>query len=641
MAYQGINTGTTPNDGTGDTLVAGGVKINSNFTEIYNLLGNGTTLSVGVVSAITAGTNVSLNTTTGNVTVSALTPVSIATTDVDISRNLKVAGITTLGVTTVTSFLTAGITTLGSQGGVTTTGGDLYVGGDLHVLDDIFYDEVTGRNINITGVGTITTFKTDDATVNSSLSIGSTQILSSSRQLSNIVGLDSTTTATIENAIAQDPISFPHLLVSGATTTTTLNVAGLATFAQVTNFGASLFDGVVTMGSSILMPVDRAIIFDSKLEILQDDTEGSIINDKIGSVKIKHANSTVFETTGAGVSITGVCTAASFSGDVNTSALVVSGVSTLGVVTGATYYGNGANLTGIARTDNIIADSLVVSGVSTLGVVTGATYYGNGSEITDAKWVVSNNGSSNYTITGIGLTQTANQPALHLLKGNKYEFEINVGAAHPFQIRESNGGSAYNTGVENNGAAAGIVTFRVPMNAPDKLFYQCTVHAGMGNTIYTVGGNTTTSSVGVGTTANIRTNTLVVTGVSTVGIVTGATYFGDASDITHSSWTLGADGSSHYQFTGPGGLSATADPVIYLARGQNYEFVNNMGAHPFEIRSSNGGSAFSTGVTNNAVSNGTLRFEVPFSAPNSLYYQCTSHAGMGGTIVIYPNLFTV
>ena len=131
--------------------------------------------------------------------------------------------------------------------------------------------------------------------------------------------------------------------------------------------------------------------------------------------------------------------------------------------------------------------------------------------------------------------------------------------------------------------------------------------------------------VGVGTTSNVGTNTLVVSGVSTLGVVTGATYFGDASDITHSSWTLGADGSSHYQFTGPGGLSATADPVIYLARGQNYEFVNNMGPHPFEIRSSNGGSAFSTGVTNNAVSNGTLRFEVPFSAPNSLYYQCTSH----------------
>ena len=70
MAYQGINTGATPNDGTGDTLVDG-VKINSNFTELYNLIGDGSTLAVGIVTVITAGTNVSINTSTGNVTVSA------------------------------------------------------------------------------------------------------------------------------------------------------------------------------------------------------------------------------------------------------------------------------------------------------------------------------------------------------------------------------------------------------------------------------------------------------------------------------------------------------------------------------------------------------------------------------------------
>lgn len=100
MAYQGINTGTTPNDGTGDTLVDGGIKINSNFQEVYNLIGDGSTLAVGVVTVISAGTNVAVNTSTGSVQISAPTPVSIATTDVDISRNLKAVGITTLGIVT-------------------------------------------------------------------------------------------------------------------------------------------------------------------------------------------------------------------------------------------------------------------------------------------------------------------------------------------------------------------------------------------------------------------------------------------------------------------------------------------------------------------------------------------------------------
>tara|TARA_R100000005_G_C4938933_1_gene164411 strand:+ start:190 stop:927 length:738 start_codon:yes stop_codon:yes gene_type:complete len=47
MARLGISTGTTPNDGTGDTLIAGAVKINKNFEEIYSAIGNGTTIFAG------------------------------------------------------------------------------------------------------------------------------------------------------------------------------------------------------------------------------------------------------------------------------------------------------------------------------------------------------------------------------------------------------------------------------------------------------------------------------------------------------------------------------------------------------------------------------------------------------------------
>jgi hypothetical protein len=46
MAYQGISTGTVANDGLGDSLLTGAVKINSNFTEIYTALGDGSTLNL-------------------------------------------------------------------------------------------------------------------------------------------------------------------------------------------------------------------------------------------------------------------------------------------------------------------------------------------------------------------------------------------------------------------------------------------------------------------------------------------------------------------------------------------------------------------------------------------------------------------
>ena len=45
MAKQTIGLGTTANDGTGDTVRAGGDKVNDNFTELYNALGNGTTIA--------------------------------------------------------------------------------------------------------------------------------------------------------------------------------------------------------------------------------------------------------------------------------------------------------------------------------------------------------------------------------------------------------------------------------------------------------------------------------------------------------------------------------------------------------------------------------------------------------------------
>jgi len=143
-----------------------------------------------------------------------------------------------------------------------------------------------------------------------------------------------------------------------------------------------------------------------------------------------------------------------------------------------------------------------------------------------------------------------------------------------------------------------------------------------------------------------------VTNVDSVGIITAqsgiiatggnivvasGTYEGDASNIVSGKWTLGANGTNHYTFTGIGFTVTTDDPEITLQRGMVYQFVNSMGAHPFRIQSTVNGSAgteYNNGVTNNNVSNGTLTFKVPFDAPSKLYYQCTAHNAMGGTINI-------
>ena len=53
MAYQSLGLGSSAGDGTGDTIRAGGDKINDNFSEIYTLLGTGTALTSGISATAT------------------------------------------------------------------------------------------------------------------------------------------------------------------------------------------------------------------------------------------------------------------------------------------------------------------------------------------------------------------------------------------------------------------------------------------------------------------------------------------------------------------------------------------------------------------------------------------------------------
>ena len=96
----------------------------------------------------------------------------------------------------------------------------------------------------------------------------------------------------------------------------------------------------------------------------------------------------------------------------------------------------------------------------------------------ETTFAVVNGGSSQYAFTGDGFSSSANNPTLYLTRGKTYKFNVNA-SGHPFQIRVSNGGSAYNDGVINNGAQVGSVFFTPDMDAPNSLVYQCTNHSGM------------------------------------------------------------------------------------------------------------------------------------------------------------------
>ena len=146
MAKQVIGIGTTANDGTGDSLRVSAEKSNDNFTEVYTLLGDGATLPSGIVTTLTAGTNVTLSGSTGNVTINAsITGGSTA----EVSANtLVVTGVSTLGVIT-------GATSLGVVDVFATTLTGNLTGNVTGNVTGNLTGDVTGDGSNLTGITTL------------------------------------------------------------------------------------------------------------------------------------------------------------------------------------------------------------------------------------------------------------------------------------------------------------------------------------------------------------------------------------------------------------------------------------------------------------------------------------------------------
>ena len=124
--------------------------------------------------------------------------------------------------------------------------------------------------------------------------------------------------------------------------------------------------------------------------------------------------------------------------------------------------------------------------VTTTGAAQGDVVYYNGTAWVlqngpVTRWNLGTNGAQDYTFSGPGFPTTTNDPVLYLSRGQTYVFVNGGGSTHPFEIRDSHGGSAYSSGV--SGSQSGTQVFTVPMNAPSTLYYQCTQHSGMGNTI--------------------------------------------------------------------------------------------------------------------------------------------------------------
>ena len=413
----------------------------------------------------------------------------------------------------------------------------MYKRQDLDVAGDITYDEITGRNLNITGVSTLTS------------------------------------TAQVGSGITLSPDG--DVFATGVTTSTSF-VGDLT--GDVTGNVTGDVTGTATNATNITLADESS---DTTCNVL-------FATGATGNLPAKTGTNLTFNSNTGDLAATSATFDHTFVGSAVT--VSESGINAVGIITATSF--NDMNGVGIS-TANVRTGILDVAGI--------ATFRSN-------------------TLVGSGITLSPDGHAFvaGIATVGRQIVGISTNNLVPFLF---NNYSNLPSASDYHGQFAHV-------HVAGKAFY---AHAGAW---YELVNKTLDHTVGVGTEQ------------FNVGIITAQTFVGggntDGRFVT-SKWVVGNNSNNHFTFTGPGWLSSADDPTIYIARGQTYQFDMSASGHPFHIQTSSGAynasNLYTTGVTvTGDRETGLIDFQVPFSAPNTLYYVCENHSNMAGSIVVYPSI---
>ena len=156
-----------------------------------------------------------------------------------------------------------------------------------------------------------------------------TEVISSTRQLKNIVSLDAVTTSTIESAISNAPNTFTDLNVTGIST-----FIGTATFASgiVVESGISTFNNAIDAKSGVLAStlIVNGQISGESLSISGETNSGTIKAGNLTAGRVVYVGSQGLLQDNANLTFNG--SLLSVSGDAN-----VTGTLTAGLIDGGSY----------------------------------------------------------------------------------------------------------------------------------------------------------------------------------------------------------------------------------------------------------------------------------------------------------------
>jgi hypothetical protein len=386
------------------------------------------------------------------------------------------------------------------------------------------------------------------------------------------------------------------LLSIGNATPIDIHIGGSATTVEIGNAASiTTFNGNVSAAGNITLPDTRSINIGSLT--ISDDTirstehnitigsPGNIGNVIIGGNLTVNGNTT---TINSNVVSTNDLTY-NLANNATTSSQANGGGVEVGPV-GNPYitwlYDNTSNVWvssgGINANSTITGNILSATGnIIATGNISGSRILGNAQQLGNVgqSFRVTNVNSADYIFNGV-----ANDPTINLIRGQTYYFNMSVGSTHPLWIKTAptlGTGDAYNTGVTNNGVFSGTITFQVPWDAPNLLYYQCQLHAGMGGLLQIVdgtmlqNGNSTVIVYNNGDVATTVGGTSNVAVLSTTGLTLGGnlTITGNIVDTGALGISTGSNGNITLAPNGTGVVVTNTD----IRNGQS-NGVGNIGA---------------------------------------------------------------
>ena len=486
MAKQTLSIGSSANDGTGDSLRDGAIKLNSVINELYAQLGNDTNLQINVTTPSTGQVlkwngaqfvEGHVDALTADLDVAGFDITSSANGDVEIKPN---------GSGDI-KFWTGG------------TGSALtYVdGADGKLKYSNHFPTVGDLPENIAHHGMFA-YVSGDTTARVATAGGWKKIIGEDHSLGDLGDVDMTVGGGpsdgqvikwIDTTSKWEPANDDSSGGGGGGTTQNLFEGFTADTGSTT---ASATTDVLTVAGGT--NVSTTIVGDT-LTIDMTGALGDANQNAYGVIGSDSGSKTASSVTATINIIGGTSISTAVSGDdltiTNDAPNIVqevyktvtgdSGTTTAQLSTSSLAIAGGTGLASVVTSNTVTLNAdFYLSG----GAMEGDNVVYNGTswdpiESPCLNLIVSATGNSAYRFSGSGVNTTTDNPTIYVYRGFTYRFNNETGAAHPFALRTTSGGGSVTDGV--SGSQEGVQLWTVPqsLSAGTTYVYQCTMHPAM------------------------------------------------------------------------------------------------------------------------------------------------------------------